>query len=439
MLHPPRRGLPRFVAPVLAASLLALGAAACGGGDNTATGAGGASAKAGEKITLTVALFSDFHFAPLYAEFKKTHPNVQIVERRAQFNDHHNNLTTQLATGAGAADVVAVEAGYIATFTPLVDKFYDLNKYGLGGRQADYLDWKWRQGLSPDGSKLLGLGTDVGGLAMCYRTDLFKKAGLPTDRDEVSKLWPTWEDYAAAGKKFVDAKVPGAKWFDGPGENFRAMVDQAPVGFYDEQNNLVAATNPDVKRAFDLNVQMIQEGESAKLAAFSPPWNTGLTKGSFATIICPSWKTGSIKDAAPTTAGKWDVAAVPGGGGGNQGGTHLMAPSQGKHPKEAAELIDLLTNKDTQLRLFTEAGALPSIPSLYDDPKITSFTNPFFSNAPTGKIFTDAAKALRPQHVGPKAGDVLTAFGNALQRVEQGKQPPQDAWNQAVKDLDRIK
>ncbi|GAA0384034.1 ABC transporter substrate-binding protein [Microbispora corallina] len=425
---------PRIVTPLLAAAVL-VGATSCGGGG---TGGTNASGQPAGKIKLTVALFSDFHFAPLYEEFKKTHPNVDIVERRAQFNDHHRNLTTQLATGAGAADVVAVEAGYIAQFTPMADKFYDLNQYGLGKRQGDYLDWKWKQGLSPDGGKLLGLGTDVGGLAMCYRTDLFKKAGLPTDRDEVGRLWPTWEDYMAAGKKFV-ANAGGAKWFDGPGENFRAMVDQAPVGFYDQQNNLVAGTNPDVKKAFDLNAEMIEAGLSAKLAAFSPPWNTGLTKGSFATVICPSWKTGSIKDAAPTTSGKWDVAAVPGGGGGNQGGTHLMAPKQGKHPKEAAELIDLLTSKDSQLRLFTEAGALPSIPALYDDPTITSFTNPFFNDAPTGKIFTDAAKALKPQYVGPKAGDVLTTFGNALQRIEQGKQNPQDSWTQALDDLQRIK
>ncbi|MEO3808995.1 ABC transporter substrate-binding protein [Sphaerisporangium sp. B11E5] len=427
---------PGLVTPLLA-TVLVLGASACGGG--TDAGASPGASQPAEKIKLTVALFSDFHFAPLYQEFKKTHPNVDIVERRAQFNDHHTNLTTQLATGSGAADVIAVEAGYIATFTPLADKFHDLHQFGLAKRQPDYLDWKWRQGLSSDGSKLLGLGTDIGGLAMCYRTDLFKKAGLPTERGEVSALWPTWEAYMEAGKKFTAAKVSGAKWFDGPGENFRAMVDQAPVGFYDQQNNLVAGTNPDVRKAWDLSVAMIQADQSAKLAAFSPPWNTGLTKGSFATIICPSWKTGSIKDAAPTTSGKWDVAAVPGGGGGNQGGTHLMAPKQGKHPKEAAELIDLLTNKDTQLKLFTDAGALPSIPALYDDPTITSFVNPFFNDAPTGKIFTDAAKALKPQHVGPKAGDVLTAFGNGLQRIEQGSQAPEEAWQQVLKDLGRIK
>ncbi|WP_255529975.1 extracellular solute-binding protein [Planomonospora sp. ID67723] len=98
----------RLLAPMLAAVALTVGVAACGGDGGTDAGTAAPGAPA-EKVTLTVALFSDFHYAPLYAEFKKTHPNVEIVERRAQFNDHHTNLITQLATGAGAADVVAVE------------------------------------------------------------------------------------------------------------------------------------------------------------------------------------------------------------------------------------------------------------------------------------------------------------------------------------------
>ncbi|MBB5080036.1 ABC transporter substrate-binding protein [Nonomuraea endophytica] len=417
--------------------MLALAVTACGGGGGETAGTA-SSAKPAEKVKLTVGLFGDFGFKPLYEEYKKTHPNVEIVEQVTQFNDHHNNLVKRLATNAGAADIEAVEVGYISTFTALTGKFHDLKQFGLDKRQADYLDWKWQQGISKDGQQVLGLGTDVGGLAMCYRKDLFKKAGLATDRAEVAGLWPTWESYIETGKRFAAANVAGAKFVDSPGEIFRAMVNQAPVGLYDTSDKIIVDSNPDVKKAWDLSNQISQNNLSAKLAAFSPPWNTGFAKGSFATIICPAWMTGYIQEQATNASGKWDIAAVPGGSG-NSGGSHLMLPKQGKHAKEAAELIDFLTSKENQARVFKEEGTFPSIPALYDDPSIQTFTKPFFGDAPIGKIYSDAAKALKPQHLGPKEADVRTAIGNGLGRVEQGKQSPDEAWAQVLQDVAKIK
>ncbi|MFG1682341.1 extracellular solute-binding protein [Nonomuraea sp. NPDC049269] len=428
---------PRFrqlAVPLLTASLLAL-ASACGGGANNTAGT---AAAPGEKVKLTVGLFGDFGFKPLYEEYKKTHPNIEIVENVTQFNDHHNNLVKRLATNAGAGDVEAVEVGYISTFTAQPGKFVDLKQYGLDKRQGDYLDWKWQQGLSKDGQQVLGLGTDVGGLAMCYRKDLFKKAGLPTDRTEVGGLWPTWEQYIETGKKFAASGVSGTKFVDAPGEIFRAMVNQAPIGLYDAQDQIIVATNPDVKKAWDLSNQLTQNGLTAKLAAFSPPWNTGFAKGSFATIICPAWMTGFIQEQAKDASGKWDIAPVPGGSG-NSGGSHLMIPKQSKHPKEAAELIDFLTSKDNQAKVFKEEGTFPSIPALYDDPSIQNFTKPFFGDAPIGKIYSEAAKSLKPQHLGPKEADVRTVIGDGLGRVEQGKQTPDQAWAQVLEDVKKIK
>ncbi|ADG87566.1 ABC transporter substrate-binding protein [Thermobispora bispora] len=425
------RRIGRLAAPMLAATLIAT-AAACGGDGSTQTGSGGQ-----EKIKLTVGLFGDFGFEPLYEEFKKTHPNIEIEERQASFADHHTNLAAHLATGAGAADVEAIEVGYISQFTAQPDKFHDLREYGLDKRQGEYLPWKWQQGVAPNGA-LIGLGTDVGGLAMCYRTDLFEKAGLPTDRDEVSALWPTWEDFIETGKKFMKSAPKGTAFIDSPGEILRAIIAQAPVGVYDQNDNIVVATNPDVKRAWDLSVQMIQAGLSAKIAAFTPEWNTGFSKGTFATVVCPAWMTAYIQDQAKNAAGKWDIAAIPGGAG-NSGGSHLTVPKQSKHPKEAAELVDFLTSAESQAKVFKTTGNFPSIPSLYDQPDIQNFTKDFFNGAPVGKIYSEAAKKLQPQHLGPREGDVRTAIGNGLGRVEQGKQTPEEAWAQVLKDVEKIK
>jgi cellobiose transport system substrate-binding protein len=146
---------------------------------------------------------------------------------------------------------------------------------------------------------------------------------------------------------------------------------------------------------------------------------------------------GYIQGQAPKTKGMWDVAAVPGGGG-NWGGSFLSIPTQSQHPKEAYELIKFLTSPESQSYVFKQTGNLPSQPQLYADTSISGFTNPFFNNAPVGKIFTDGAQQLEPQTLGPKQGDIQTAASNAIQRVEQGKQSPDESWQQFLTDVQNL-
>ena len=123
----------------------------------------------------------------------KAHPNVTVKELQQEYNQHHQQLAQHLAAGSGAADIVAIDEGFIVQFRSTPDKFVNLLDLGAADLKDSYLPWKWAASLSADGKTQIGLGTDVGGLAMCYRKDLFKAAGLPTDRDQVSAMWPDWD------------------------------------------------------------------------------------------------------------------------------------------------------------------------------------------------------------------------------------------------------
>jgi cellobiose transport system substrate-binding protein len=426
---PGRTRLPRrfvVVAPIVAAALAAT--TACG---NDGDGGGAADGP----VTLTIATFGEFGYKELYAEYQRLHPNVKITERITKTEDHHKNLAAHLATNTGAADIEAIEEGWIAQFTANPSRFHDLNDYGAAEIKSQWPEWKWNTGSAKDG-QVIGLGTDVGGMAMCYRTDLFAKAGLPSDRDSVSKLWPTWEAYIDTGKKFQAAKVPGTHFFDGPTVMYRSILGQAQTGLYDG-DAVVVDSNPDVKRAWDLSVQALDAGLSAKIAAWSNDWNAGFAKGSFATLACPSWMMAYIQSQAKDASGKWDIAAVPGGGG-NWGGSWLTLPKQGKHPEQAAALAKWLTAPEQQAKVFQKAGNFPSTVTLYDDPVIKDFVNPFFNNAPVGQIFSTSVKSVVPQYLGPKAGDINTQIINGLTRVEQGKQAPDQAWQQVLRDVQAL-
>ena len=69
---------------------------------------------------------------------------------------------------------------------------------------------------------------------------------------------------------------------------------------------------------------------------------------------------------------------------------------------------------------------------------VQKFRNPYFSNAPVGKIFANSALKLKPQILGPHQGDIQTAASNAMQRVEQGKQNATSSWKQFLKDVNAV-
>ncbi|SDG05804.1 cellobiose transport system substrate-binding protein [Lentzea fradiae] len=396
----------------------------------------GSDTASGGKTKLTIGLFGNFGYAELLKEYESLHPDIEISDRTASYSDHHKNLAAHLATSSGTADIEAVDTGYINQFKATPDKFVDLNTKGGDQLKDRWLSWKWEGSLSKDG-KQIGYGTDIGGLAICYRRDMLEAAGLPADRDAVAALWPTWQEFMDTGKKFQEKAPEGVKWFDGGPTVLNAIVGQASVGYYDKTDKIVVGENKEIKDAWDMVVKGVQDGLSAKLLYSTPVWNTGFKQGQFATVTCPAWQMAKIKDqSGPEAAGKWDVTSVPGGGG-NWGGSYLTVPKSGKNVDKAVELAAWLTAPEQQAKVFKNAGLLPSTPKLYEDPSIVDYKNEYFNNAPIGKLFTDAAKALNPQYQGPKAGDIQTAIGNAMQRVEQGKQNGEESWQQFVGDVQK--
>ncbi|MEV4760079.1 extracellular solute-binding protein [Micromonospora sp. NPDC049559] len=424
----PRRR--RYAAAALA-SVAVFAATACGDSAD--------SADPNAPVTLVVDVFGDqgFGYEELYKQYQQDHPNIKIQERGKGLGlgDYNTRLTQQITAGSGAGDVVALEEGTIVQFYAQLDKFVNLADHGANDLKGNFLPWKWEQGAP--GGKVLGLGTDVGSMAICYRSDLFKAAGLPTDRDQVGLLWPTWDAFIEQGKRFAAADKQH-KFVDSATNFFNVVLSQVAGNgsgytYYDKSNKLVLESNPDIKTAFDLTTKMTAAGLSNNLQSFSNEWNAGFKNGTFATIACPAWMTGNIKgQAGDAAAGKWDIAKAPGNGG-NWGGSFLAVPKSSKHQKEAIELAKFLTSAQGQLGAFKALGNLPSNPQALTDPAVTAATNPYFNNAPIGVLFAAGATSLKPVYLGPKNQAVRTAVENALRANEQG-QPADAAWQDALKN-----
>ncbi len=399
------------------------------------SGGGAARGSDDDKVTLRVDLFGRFGYADLYEEYERRHPNVTIVEStEPDLTRYNQQLTMAIASRSGAGDVVAIEEGTLGQFLESPESFVNLLDHGGGELKGNFLDWKWEQARTPDKRALIALGTDIGGLAMCYRRDLFAKAGLPTERTEVAKLWPTWDAYIETGKRFqAGIKDDRVRFLDAATNTYNSILMQSgDVTYFDRKNALIIERSAGVRTAWDTSMRMITAGLSANLRASSAEWNAGLRTGAFATIACPAWMTGHIKgQAGPAMAGKWDITAVPGRGG-NWGGSFLAVPSHGKNQKEAVELVKFLTSPEGQLGAFQAEGNLPSSPKVYGNPDVKAYRSAYFNNAPIGRIFVAGARKVRPVYLGTKNQPVRGAVENAMRSVEQGQARPREAWRIAV-------
>ncbi len=418
--------------------------AACGSSTNSApdnsasknpepSASASAASSPDEKVELTMWMFTGTGLEPFIEQYQKDHPNVTVKIQQQEYADHHNGLVTALEAG-GAPDIGLVEVGYIDRFKADESKFYNLADFGAQDIMGDYLEWKKVQASSQDGSFIFGIPTDVGPMAMMYRTDIFEKAGLPTNPDEVSALIPTWDKFIEVGKTIKEKT--GKPMLDLSVSAYEVIKGQQTVHHFDDKGELIADTNPGIKKAFDYAVRMGQEGLTAKIAQWSPEWGAGMNNGDFAIQMAPAWMMGFMKANAPDSKGKWNVAQMPEGSG-NWGGSFLTVPKESKNAQAAYALIKWLLAPEQQLALFKSNNNFPSTPGIYDDKAIQDYTDEFFSNAHVGKIYAEAAKKVVPVYYGPNYVIVDTPIRNALTEIENNKADPKAEWDKAVEQFKR--
>jgi len=493
-------------------------------------GAGVSSATAApteEKVEITkkvtIWTFGDVILPNLVLQYKKVHPDIQLEIKKSDLAAMNGTDMTAACTSRTGPDIVAVEVQYsgkwrsysrcfqdlkkmrtssanakmTTTFKTKkkgTDNFYELDAQGnrikvdnsnfyidaTGARvpvgsvkagvsattiKPNFLPWRWEQGVGHDGT-VIGIPTDVGGMEVLYRTDLFVKAGLitaaqsknGTGRDIVSKMWPTWDKFIETGKKYVSKlsaadKKKGVGFIDNVGGIFTAMLNQAPEKYY-KDNKTDAGTiyginpktkkkepiysfSPQIKKAWDNVIVADKARIGTRTAQFSPDWPVGMNNGKFAVIMAPAWMMDYVKQQAPLTKGKWDVASLPGGGG-NLGGTQLGITSYSDAKQEAWDFLAWYLAPEQQLQVFRSYGLFPSAKSIYNNSSVKDFKDPFFNNAPVGKIYAEGILKLKPIFEGEMNPVIDKAFGDGLARVSAGKKTSSASWKITMDELKKL-
>ncbi|SED06692.1 cellobiose-binding protein [Streptomyces sp. 2231.1] len=404
--------------------------------DGSSNSDGGGNGDGNGRITLTVGTFGVFGYkqAGLYDEYMKLHKDINIKENVTTRTDvYWPKVLTRLQAGSGTDDIQAIEVGNITEAVQTQGaKFADLGK---DVDKSQWLDWKNTQATTKDG-KLIGLGTDIGPMAICYRKDLFQKAGLPTDRTKLADAWKgDWAKYVDLGKQYMKKAPKGTKFVDSASSVYNAALGGGSERYYDKGDNVIWDKSEGVKTAWDVAMSVATSDMSAKLKQFDKPWDQGFANGTFATVACPAWMMGYIEQKSGDSGkGNWDVAAAPTAA--NWGGSFLGVPTAGKHQKEAIALAKWLTAPEQQAKVFAKQASFPSTPSAYGSLKPAADTTAYFSDAPITQIFSDSAKTIPTQYFGIKDQPINTALTDVgILQVEQKGRTPAQGWDAAKNEI----
>jgi cellobiose transport system substrate-binding protein len=441
-----RRAAASLLAGVTAGALLLAGCGSSSSADDKDQGAGSGPCGTKDKTTLTVGLFGTFGFkeAGLWDAYQKRCPNITVKEDDVeQSADYWTRLKTRLASGSGLDDVQGIEIGFVADVVQNhADQFVNWNKVpNAAADKAEFFPWKWDLASTSDGATTVGLGTDIGPEAICYRRDLLDKAGLPSDPATLATKWATWDDFLAFGKKYEASatKQAGSHFVDSAASVFSTAVYQGQQAYDDADGKPAVETSDGVQSAWKYATQAAQAKITAGLEQFSPTWNKAFSNGAFAALACPTWMMGYIQgQAGDAYAGKWDIAPVLPGGATNWGGSWLGVPTKAKNKAAAIALVEWLSAKEQQVTMWAKGGHFPSNSDAAADPAVAGAKSAYFSNAPVGQIFGAIADKMKIPPIGLYDTQIQQALTTQLTNVENKGTAPGKAFDDALKAIKQV-
>jgi cellobiose transport system substrate-binding protein len=402
-----------------------------------------------DQITLTVGLFGTFGYKEdgLYNAYKKVCPNVTIKEDDVeQSADYWTKLKTHLASSSGLDDVQAIEIGFVADVVQNhASQFVNFAALpNSSALKASFYPWKWQQASTPDAKTTVGLGTDAGPEAICYRPDLLKAAGLPTDPNVLAQKWATWDDFINFGKQYETSstKQANSHFVDSAASIFSTAVYQGTEAYDNAQGQPDVENSDGVKNAWKYATEAAAAKVTAGLSQFTDPWNKAFSSGSFAALACPTWMMGYIQgQAGKGGTGKWNVAPVVPGGATNWGGSWLGVPTAAKNKDAAIAFVQWATNKEQQVTMWTakaQGGHWPSNQDAAKDPSVQGATSAYFSDAKVGVIFNKIAGEMKIPPIGLYDTQLQKAFTDQLTNIEAKGTSADSAWSAAINQAKQI-
>jgi multiple sugar transport system substrate-binding protein len=362
----------RRLAVVAAAATAAITIAACSSsGSPSSTG----STSSGP-VTITFwTWLSTSGTQALANEFTKTHPDIKVkVVDEGTSAAEYTKLDTALKAGVGAPDVAQIEYFALPQFV-LSKEVVNLEAYGAASLKSKYSASAW-DGVDFDNG-IWGYPQDTGPMAMFYRVDLFKKAGI-------SSPPTTWAQFAADAA-IIHAKLPNTYMANmdptDPGTATSLMWQAGATPFKSTGSSDVSVdlSQPGVQDWSNLWSGLLEKHLVSTDVGWTTSWWSAMAAGKYATWITGAWAPAPLLSNIPKTAGDWAVAPMPQWTAGanvtaNNGGSSNAVLSTSPYKKQAAEFAAWLNSTPTGAAALASTGLFPSTTALLSSPSFLNAT-----------------------------------------------------------------
>lgn len=343
-----------ILAGATAGSLLFAGCAAGDGADASA-----------DSLTVWVMGDSSSHFEELVAPFSED-TGIAVKTVAIPWDAIDQKFTTAVASGDGP-DIIQIGVSKLRTFADS-GALLTLDDSTLDGYDNLASD-KFIDGVGGDATAVGGNVVSVPWVSdtrvLYYRTDILAEQGI-------TEAPTTWDDLRA------DAKTLASRGDGQYGYYIPQWDSSLPVIMtWDQGGDIVGADGAidfdtdEFREAVDLYTGLYVDGSVPTNADFDQ--TQGFTSGTTPMLLSGPYLANAIEDAAPELDGKWAVAPVPSA----KDNTSLLAGSNlgvwatTKNEEGALQLLDFLSQPQTQLKWFELDSQLPTVKAALEDSTLT--------------------------------------------------------------------
>ncbi|WP_345694774.1 ABC transporter substrate-binding protein [Kitasatospora terrestris] len=430
------RPLPGRVSAVSTALLLALLTGCGGGGGSDSSDAGAACRPSSGKVTLEY-----WSWVPgmdkAVALWNSQNPDIQVNVKTTPSGNAgtYQNLSNALKADK-APDLSQIEYDSLASFR-IKNGLRDISGCpGVAEAKGTFIDWTWSQvdfgGAGADG--VWAVPQDTGPMALFYRKDVFDQLGLSAPT--------TWAEYEAAARTIKAAgKGQSITHFSQTDPNwFTGLLWQNKAGMFQRNGDQwkVTIDRPESRQVADYWQHLIDDKLVATdLQGFSPALYKAWDSGEVVTWISAAWGYSTIRDNAPSTAGKWAVAPMPqwtkgAQAAGNWGGSTTAVLKGSKHPAEAAKFALWLNTDPKALEILNREGGL--YPAASSGLQLPALQQPvsFYGGQKIFDVFAQASKGVDTGFTwGPTMTDTYRFLSDGAAKVAGGTGNLSDVLEQA--------